>query len=176
MVSANSSITSKGGGSGKRGLFAWVSLPFRYKEEGRPSSPPSRCSGTRGAGCRSRCRHCAARHMTDLRVSATGSNGEESAIAADSDITRRSISTGRGRGSFACSIQLGLVVSGESTSRVSSTAATLGITGVARGSLGPSRAASERCQMMADLLAPQFFHSPRKANQGGDRMSTSFVT
>ena len=78
---------------------------FRYKEAGRQSASPSRCSGPRGGGYRSRSQCCAVQHMTDRRVPAAGSDGEEPASAATSGITRRGFSTSRRRGGCVCSIR-----------------------------------------------------------------------
>ena len=99
VASMASNITSKGGASGKRGLFALEYVP----EEGRQSGSPSRCSDLCGEGFRSRQRFCVARNMIGLHVCAAGKDDEVYATVAGLGITRRSIDTNRGRLGCVCS-------------------------------------------------------------------------
>ena len=84
--------------------------------------------------------------MTGLYVYAAGSDNWGT-IVAGSGITRRNIGTNYGRRSCVCSTWWGPALNLEPTSRVSSTAVARAIMEVTSGSLGPSRAASEVCQV-----------------------------
>ena len=70
-------ITSKGGGSGKRGLFVSDYVPLQGV--GRRLASPSRWSGPWGGECHSSQLSSAAQSMTDQRVRAVWSGEEECA-------------------------------------------------------------------------------------------------